>query len=160
MDKVNANALACVTSQTTLAIARRRRQGEFLRAYRESVGSSDSAICKMIHINPKLLSRWKNEDPLFKIKYLEAQEEVRLKKIEILEQELYRRAVEGVETPLVSMGKVVTTVQKYSDTLLQAALKAELPSKYEKKDKGLAIEIGEEGGKFIKAYVGFNPDDV
>lgn len=160
MDKVNARSLACVTSQSLATMARRRTQGRFLRAYRESTGTSDAKLCKELHISAKTLSNWKINDPLFKIKYLEAKEEVDAKRLENMEAELYRRAVEGVDTPLVSMGKVVETVKKYSDTLLLAALKAELPSKYEKKEKGLSLEFGEEGGKHIKAYVGFSPDDV
>ena len=41
-----------------------------------------------------------------------------------LEEEARRRAVDGVIEPVVSAGKVVTTVRKYSDNLLICLLKA------------------------------------
>jgi hypothetical protein len=49
---------------------------------------------------------------------------------DVLEAEAWRRAVEGVERPIVSGGKVVTTVREYSDTLLIFLLKGRRPEKY------------------------------
>jgi len=53
-----------------------------------------------------------------------------------LEQEAWRRAVEGVEEPVVSMGKLVRdedgkpiALRKYSDTLMLALLRAHKPEK-------------------------------
>jgi transcriptional regulator with XRE-family HTH domain len=159
MDLVKKGSLADVTSQSALSMARRRVQAGFLRAYRAEMGPSDAKLCRELGISPKTLSEWKAKDTLFKLKYLEVEEEVRTKRLENMERELYRRAVEGVEMPLVSMGKVVDVVQKYSDTLLLAALKAENAKKYEKQERGMTLEFGD-GDKHIKAYVGFNPDDV
>jgi hypothetical protein len=48
----------------------------------------------------------------------------------VREAEAWRRAVEGVERPIVSGGKVVTTVREYSDALLIFLLKGRRPAKY------------------------------
>jgi hypothetical protein len=54
-----------------------------------------------------------------------------------LEEEARRRAVEGVQEPLVSAGKIVRdddgqpiAIRRYSDTLLIALLKAHRPEKF------------------------------
>lgn len=49
---------------------------------------------------------------------------------QFLEEEARRRAVEGVERPLVSNGQVIATVRDYSDTLLIFLLKARRPNVY------------------------------
>jgi hypothetical protein len=49
---------------------------------------------------------------------------------DLLEDEAWRRAVEGWEEPVVSAGQLVTTVRKYSDTLLIFLLKGRRPAKY------------------------------
>lgn len=49
---------------------------------------------------------------------------------EVMEREAFRRAVEGVTEPVVSAGKHVADVQKYSDTLLIFMLKARKPEVY------------------------------
>jgi hypothetical protein len=54
-----------------------------------------------------------------------------------LETEAWRRAVDGVEEPVISLGKVVQTedgtplvIRRYSDNLLLALLRAHRPEKY------------------------------
>ena len=47
--------------------------------------------------------------------------------IDTLEDEARRRAFEGVRTPIVSGGKIVTHVRKYSDFLMGLMLKAHRP---------------------------------
>lgn len=49
---------------------------------------------------------------------------------EAMEAEAYRRGVVGVTEPVVSAGRHVTNVQKYSDTLLIFMLKARKPNVY------------------------------
>lgn len=46
---------------------------------------------------------------------------------EMLQEEAQRRAVEGVEQPMVSMGEVVTHQTVYSDSLLKMMLQAKHP---------------------------------
>lgn len=49
---------------------------------------------------------------------------------DLLEQEARRRAVEGVEEPIIRDGAVVGTVRRYSDTLLIFLLNGARPKKY------------------------------
>lgn len=63
---------------------------------------------------------------------------------DLLEGEAVRRAREGVTEPMVSNGKVVAHVQKYSDNLLMFLLKARLPKVYR---ENMAMELsGKDGG--------------
>lgn len=50
--------------------------------------------------------------------------------IENAEQELYRRAVEGVDEPIFYRGERVDTLRRYSDALLMFLLKARMPAVY------------------------------
>ena len=47
-----------------------------------------------------------------------------------LEMEARRRAVSGVPVPRMYKGEVVTTVQEYSDRLMEKLLEANMPDKY------------------------------
>lgn len=49
---------------------------------------------------------------------------------EALEQEAFRRAVEGTDKPIVHLGVITDTIKEYSDTLLIFLLKGRLPEKY------------------------------
>lgn len=72
--------------------------------------------------------------------------------IDTLEDEARRRAFEGVSTPIVSGGKIVTHVQKYSDFLMGLMLKA-----HRKKYKERHEITGADGQPFnqpiIHAYI-------
>jgi hypothetical protein len=68
---------------------------------------------------------WKR-DPDFAARWADALEEA----CDALEAEARRRAVEGVEEPVVSAGKLVCTVRRYSDTLLLALLRAHRPERF------------------------------
>ncbi len=50
--------------------------------------------------------------------------------VEVLEQEAYRRAVQGTDRPIFQGGDLVGTVREYSDTLLIFLLKAKRPGVY------------------------------
>ena len=51
-------------------------------------------------------------------------------KLAMAEDELFRRAVEGVEQPVYQLGKLVGHVREYSDKLLELYLKSHAPEKY------------------------------
>lgn len=90
--------------------------------------------------------RRKNKE--FKAKWETA---VRLS-IALIEDEAWRRAFEGLEKDVWYKGKVVGTERVYSDTLLMNRLQAELPEKYQYRQKvehsgNLALNINVE---FIK----------
>ena len=59
-----------------------------------------------------------------------AWDEIEQETTDVMEREAYRRAVDGVPEPLVSAGKHVTDVRKYSDTLLIFMLKGRRPEKF------------------------------
>lgn len=69
---------------------------------------------------------WLRTDKVFAAAYAEAQEEA----ITAAEDELYRRAVHGVEKPVYYKGEEVGRVTDYSDQLLTFFLKAARPEKY------------------------------
>ena len=64
----------------------------------------------------------------------------------ILENEITRRAVEGVEEPVFHRGEVVGHVRKYSDNLLMFMTKARDPDKYRER-----TEVKHTGEIAIKA---------
>lgn len=82
--------------------------------------------CKAAEIDRATFYRWLKTDPEFAAAVELAREDA----ADRLEREVVRRAVEGVEEPLVSGGKMLGTVTRYSDTLLIFALKGLRPQKY------------------------------
>jgi len=62
---------------------------------------------------------WMRSDP----EYARAFENAMLLSCDVLETEAHRRAVEGVEEPVFHLGKAVSSVRRYSDTLLIFLLK-------------------------------------
>jgi hypothetical protein len=85
-----------------------------------------SMTCELMGISRQTAyaERQRNED--FAVAWADIEEET----TEAMEREAYRRAVEGVTTPMVSAGKHVTDVQNYSDRLLEFMLKSRRPEKY------------------------------
>ena len=76
--------------------------------------------------------------------YVERFREAERQACDRLEQEVRRRAIEGVEEPVFYQGKECGTVRKYSDTLLIFATKGALPQKYRENS---SVEItGKDGG--------------
>ena len=66
-----------------------------------------------------------------------------------LEAEAWRRGVEGVEEPVISLGKVVEgadgeplMIRRYSDTVLLALLRAHRPEKYRERNS-VEIDVSE-----------------
>ena len=71
---------------------------------------------------------------------------------ETLEHEAWRRARDGVAEPVYQHGKLVGTVQRFSDSLLMFLLRARRPDVYkERVDVSTTV---------IKAVAGFEPADV
>ncbi|MGH7117983.1 MAG: hypothetical protein ACREFP_03150 [Acetobacteraceae bacterium] len=80
---------------------------------------------------------WIRDDPAFAEDEMKAREEV----IARLEKEAVRRAVEGVERPVVSAGKIVTTERVYSDPLLKTLLAAADPERFSRSGGGVAVQV-------------------
>ncbi|MCX6026874.1 MAG: terminase [Chloroflexi bacterium] len=79
-------------------------------------------------------------------KFANAMLEARLALRDRLEDEVWRRGVDGVEEPVLYQGEVVTTIRRFSDRLLEVRLRAEYPEKY--RETG-PIMVGAEGGKVL-----------
>ena len=62
--------------------------------------------------------------------FADAWDQIEAETTDAMEREAYRRAVEGVEKPLVSAGRLVTTATEFSDGLMMFMLKARNPGKY------------------------------
>lgn len=83
--------------------------------------------CMKAGIHRSTIYEWQEHDETFALRFKQAEREVE----DVLEGEALRRAVHGVQKPLVSMGRVVTdasgspiTITEYSDTLLVKMLAA------------------------------------
>lgn len=96
----------------------------------------------------------RQRDPEFAAAWDEALETA----IDALEREIWRRAVEGTQKPIIGrVGKdedgVITYVTEYSDSLAALLVKAHRPDKYrERHDVSVQANA-------IKAYVTISPDD-
>jgi hypothetical protein len=96
-------------------------------------GASITRSCEAANIGRSTAYEWKMADPAFAAAWDDALEAG----IDLLEEEARRRAVHGVERPVVAMGKIarnddgsVLTIREYSDTLLALMLKAKKPQEY------------------------------
>jgi hypothetical protein len=146
------------TNPLTL-LRRRRKQAEFLRAYR--VVEYKLKAAKRIGVQYRTILHWINTDELFQEHVRDIEAEITAARLHGLETEAYRRAVKGVKTPLVSMGRVVAHVRKKSDTLMVKLLEAEAPEKYRKVTaQGVEAGVNDKGERYIKLYQGFDPADV
>lgn len=85
--------------------------------------------CRAIHVQPSCVYEWRKKDEEFAKEWDDALEEA----MDGLEQEAYRRGVEGVDKPIFWQGLQVATVKEYSDTVLLALLAARRPGKWGRK---------------------------
>jgi hypothetical protein len=113
---------------------KKQKQQRFIEVFSETANIKYS--CRAAGIDRRTFYRWKENDEAFRKLYENAEPEAD----DTLEYAAYLRAVEGIEEPMVSMGKVIRDdvgepmmVRKYSDQLLITLLKARMPQKY--KDK-------------------------
>ncbi len=96
----------------------------FLEAFAD-VGTVTRAA-KVAGIERRTHYWWLKDDPDYAAAYQETQEQA----ADMIEAELVRRAVEGVEKPVHYQGKRVDVVREYSDILLIFLLKGLRPAKY------------------------------
>lgn len=73
-----------------------------------------------------------------------------------LDEEMYRRGVEGVNEPVYYQGMRVDTVKKYSDPLLIKKIEAENPEKY---PRGSGVVINQNNQSNVQVVLGFSEDD-
>jgi len=90
-----------------------------------------------IGMTRRRMEQVRHEDEAFKAAWDAAIEESR----DVIDQEIFRRGIEGVDEPVISMGRIVMTenpdgsktplmVRKYSDALLVHLSKGSNPEKY------------------------------
>lgn len=102
----------------------RQHKAAFLEAFR--LHGNVSWACRETKTNRADVYRWKEHDEQFMLAWNIAETEA----TETMEQEAYRRAVQGTDKPIYQSGALVGTVREYSDTLLIFMLKARSPEKY------------------------------
>ncbi len=127
------------------------KQRAFLAAYSETGNISQAAVMAKVARSRHYCWYEKNEN------YRKAFDEATEIAADRLEQEAWRRAVEGVSEPVFYQGKKVGTVQKYSNTLLIFLLKGAKPEKYKEKS---AFEITGKGGGPIAADIKAEINDM
>lgn len=107
----------------------------FLDSLRD--GASISAACAAVGYARASAYEWRAADPEFSAAWDEAVEEG----TDRMEDEAYRRAVQGTTKPIYQSGQRVGEVQEYSDTLMIFMMKARRPQKY--KDR---VAVGGDDG--------------
>ena len=101
------------------------KQRALLAAFRET--GNVRLACEAAKVGRSSHYRWLEDD----CEYRAAFDLVKLQAADILEQEAYRRAVEGIEEPIGwYRGVAGGTVRRYSDVLLMFLLKGLLPERY------------------------------
>ena len=113
-----------------------------------------SEACRRAEIERSTHYRWMEHDEEYALQFRQAEQTA----IDALEREAWRRAVEGVEEPLVSAGRLVTTVRRYSDTLLIFLLKGARPGKY--RDRvDVSIDVSKMAEEVAEQY-GLDKDEI
>lgn len=106
-----------------------KKQQHFLDMLRE--GNTVTFACKCLNLTRVSVYELRRDDAVFAAQWDEAYEAGG----EVMEQEAFRRAVQGVNKPIVHLGIVTDTVKDYSDTLLIFLLKGRFPDKYADRTK-------------------------
>jgi hypothetical protein len=103
-------------------------QQKFLEIFAQS--ANVSASCRAAGIHRNAVYHWLELDAEFSLLYKQAE----LDANDRIRAELFRRAIDGIEKPVVSAGKLVytldgepLTILEYSDSLLSLLAKARLP---------------------------------
>ena len=100
------------------------KKKKFLEAIAK--GFSVSMSCRMAHFSKSGIQKHVKKSAAFKKAWDEAYETG----ADVLEDEAWRRAVEGWDEPKWYQDKEVGAVRKFSDRLLEMLLKARRPDKY------------------------------
>ena len=124
-----------------------RARERFLKAY--STTGNVSAAARRAGVKRHMVYVWQESDSDFAMAFREAA----IKATEALEREAWRRAKDGVAEPVYQHGRLVGTIQRYSDALLMFLLKARAPDKYR---DNVSVSVT----PVIKAVAGIDPADV
>lgn len=126
--------------------AKRRQEAQdaFLAAYART-GIITSAV-EAAGIVRSTVYEWQEHDETFSLRFHEAEATAN----DVIRQEIWRRAYEGVEEPVYQLAKFVGTVRKYSDTLLIFEAKRRMPEYRDKHDVNVSgsIEVKKAADEF------------
>ncbi len=103
------------------------RERKFLHALK--VGATVSLSAERAGVSTSTVYNWRTADPEFHKAWDLAVEAG----TDRLEDEAFRRALEGVAKPIFYQGKQVAYVRDYSDSLLVLMLKARRPEKFKER---------------------------
>lgn len=117
----------------------RRERKTFIKILETS--GNVAAAARAAKVGRSWLYQLRSRDPGFAEEWRDAEEAA----VDLMEAEARRRAVDGIEEPLVGGGKLIkdddgrtVVVRKYNDRLLEFLLKAHRPEKYRDKSESLA----------------------
>jgi len=116
-------------------------QEKFLRTF--SMTANVRAACMSAGIARSTMYAWQETDQEFSLKFNIASEEAN----DVIRAELFRRAVQGYEKPVVSMGNMVYNDGKplmervYSDSLLSLLAKSRMPEFRDKQSMDLNATV-------------------
>ena len=106
-----------------------------------------TAACELIGVSRATVYEWRAKDAAFCALWEDAVEMA----TDALEAEARRRALDGVQEPIVVMGRIAKDddgntlyVRKYSDTLMQLLLRAHRPEKFRERTE--TKHVGPDGG--------------
>ena len=100
---------------------------------------SVTRACQVVDISTVSVWNWKREDDNFRDAFNRAMEMA----ADLMDDELMRRACEGVLRPIFQGGKLVGSVRERSDTLLIFGLKGAKPEKYADRQKVEVTDVTE-----------------
>lgn len=120
---------------------------KFLKALDGARGNVSDA-CEAAKLGRQTAYEWRQDSESFRAEW----DAVVDKHMDALENEIYRRAFEGVDKGVYYQGELVQTEKVYSDTLAMFILKGHRPEKYR---ENIKQEIGGIGGGPVKIEVEF-----
>lgn len=129
------------TKAETMATYRARKR--FLEKL--EVAGNVSEAARETPFSRETFYKWKHKNKNFCAKWDRAVEIA----IDRMEREAYRRAVEGIPTPVIYQGQITGTYLTYSDRLMELLLKAHRPEKY--KDRS-STELSGPGGEPLTVH--------
>ena len=128
-------------------------QANFLGRFAEDGNVTEA--CKAAGVSRTIVYQWKDKNKAFAELFAEAEAQSN----DAIRAEIYRRAVTGWQEPMVSAGKLVCNVTKYSDALLMFHAKARMPE-YREKQPDVNVTVDVEGAKArLIAKLGQLPDE-
>jgi hypothetical protein len=126
--------------QTMETEERKMVQAVFLEAFKTHANLSAACDAALIHIDTPY--DWKKRYKDFAKEFEDAEQ----RSNDSIDMEIYRRAVTGWEEPLVSAGKHVCNVKKYSDAMLTLLAKSRMKKYRDKQELELT---GKDGGAIV-----------